>query len=607
MNSSSHDPGQSRTRQPMIDAGLLVGLLMAVVMVQFIDRSTPGVGAEKATVDLVFVIDQQPVMKSLIDAIKANCLEKAQSLASGGSDCRFAVVPFGGKQSRVPLVPLTGDLATFKQRLMAPSDANGVWAASSTEALRQALALDFRVEGSVIVFLISKNPVTDDPEFDTIATEIGEREIVTIVQADPAEKERCLPLYRNGGRFYSMDGTDLTGPNAAPAKLNSKADKQKRTANLLARLSPDKPGKSPEIGQVKGIFALRTALNRTEVIATLGGTTESELAVQDGLNWLARHQADDGHWSEGAKCEPGHACDQLKYNGQGAPVAETGLAILAFQAGGNYYFNNHKYSATVKKGLDWLVAQQKEDGCLFGPVRTWYEHGMATFALAEACAVALANAETPDPRYRSAAERAIKFMEVHQYQRGGWQYALDSDQLGDSSVTGWQMLAIKSAMEAEIDISPGTIEKLTRFFEFVGDPETGRTGYQTRGGGTDLTTAVGLIFQQFILKQPHSPLAEKAIENLKSRAAEIGPSGDYYALYNGTLASFLARGDAWKEWNGVVRDALVKQQAKSDCTRGSWLGSNWLGSYGRTLSTAWAVLSLEVYYRYAAEGDDENK
>jgi hypothetical protein len=107
---------------------------------------------------------------------------------------------------------------------------------------------------------------------------------------------------------------------------------------------------------------------------------------------------------------------------------------------------------------------------------------------------------------------------------------------------------------------------------------------------------VGLIVQEFILQKPKSLLAQNAAEFLKSNAHSLGQSGDFYTLYNATLGLFLARGDAWKEWNRAVRDAVVKRREQSGCARGSWSDS-----YGRTLGTSWAVLTLEVYYRYATE------
>jgi len=359
----------------------------------------------------------------------------------------------------------------------------------------------------------------------------------------------------------------------------------------------------------EGIFALRTMANREEFVADLGGSQESETAVQDGLAWLARHQADGGQWSDERKCED-RACTQLCYNG-GLPgrgegprsTAETGLAILAFQAGGHYYFNERKYSANVRRGLDWLVENQGEEGRFFGRCadndhHSWYQHGIATFALAEACAVARADDKSPDPRYRSAAERAIRFMASHQYRRGGWQYSLNSNAIGDTSVTGWQMLALKSAIEADIEVTPATKERLKAFFDEVSDPRTGMTGYQYRGGGTQLTTAVGLIYQKFFSKAADAELTRNAADHLKPQATELGRNGDFYTLYNANLAMFLAGGDAWKNWNEEVRDAIIKRQVTKGCERGSWLSS---ARYSRTLDTAWAVLALEVYYRYAKE------
>src|SRR5439155_24339560 len=112
------------------------------------------------------------------------------------------------------------------------------------------------------------------------------------------------------------------------------------------------------------------------------------------------------------------------------PFAHTGLALNAFQAGGNYAFNGAKHSDSVKRGLDWLVAHQNPDGALVSSASGgdgvlamlqttsnsyhqyyMYEHGIATFALAEACALAVAAEREPDPRYREAAQKAVRFIE----------------------------------------------------------------------------------------------------------------------------------------------------------------------------------------------------
>jgi hypothetical protein len=67
---------------------------------------------------------------------------------------------------------------------------------------------------------------------------------------------------------------------------------------------------------------------------------------------------------------------------------------------------------------------------------------------------------------------------------------------------------------------------------------------------------------------------------------------------------FRAGGEAWKRWNAVVRDTIVKLQRHEACPRGSWdPDGKWGHEGGRIYATALAVLTLEVYYRYANPGE----
>ena len=99
-------------------------------------------------------------------------------------------------------------------------------------------------------------------------------------------------------------------------------------------------------------------------ILALGGTPASQAAVAAGLDWLARHQAEDGHWGPDcmggpqSRCEKGPACT---VPGGDCRYAQTGLAILAFQAAGHFEFNERKYSKAVRQGLNWLVKHQTKD------------------------------------------------------------------------------------------------------------------------------------------------------------------------------------------------------------------------------------------------------
>lgn len=576
----------------LIDAGTAAILFLGVLVVVVVDR-------EANAVDIVFILDQRPEMRDVITGMKANCIEKAESLHSSGMDCRYCVIPIGQNRHRVPAVPLTSDLQNFKgllsgiPRTDAPQENV---AKTPTEAIKQALGLQFRKGAQVLFFLISKSPLQQPRDAEEVARQIAQRRISVIVQSEANEREKCKPLYE-GGRFVSMEGVDLTGADGKTGNRNNS-----RATNLLTQ--PGRRSTETTVASVKGLYGLRNHPERQKLIKDIGGTPESELAVQAGLDWLARHQSYEGYWSDEGKCEADKPCSYLKYN---ARIAETGLAILAFQAGGNYYFNTEEYSINVRRGLDWLASQQVDDGRLSPHGQTiWYQHGIGTFALAEACALAVAEGKPVEPRYFEAAKRAVEFMERNQCQSGGWQYNSNNPSghgTGDTSVTGWQLLALKSAQMGKIPVKPQTMERVIDFYKSCGNAQTGMTGYQSSHSGSNLTTAVGLIVQQFIVKTPDSLLAKNAIKHLQRSSAHLGAHGDYYTLYNATLGMFLAGGDDWKNWNRDVRDSILRRQEKSGCARGSWNNdSRSAGTepYYRTLNTAWAVLTLEVYYRYTA-------
>lgn len=373
----------------------------------------------------------------------------------------------------------------------------------------------------------------------------------------------------------------------------------------------------------QGLYARRTLGDRKAWIGQYGGSEASETAVADALEWLARHQADDGSWSDRcigtgseAKCEKDAPC-----SGPGGPyeMALSGLALLAFQAGGHYDFNGNRYSENVRRALDWMIARQRSDGGLLGSKQDrtrrrqfypqfMYEHGIATFALADACAVSHALGRPKDERYTEALRKALKFIEEMQHDDGGWRYTERREQPSDTSVTGWPMLALKSAREAGIRLDARQIEKVRAFFEARATGERGRTGYLNRGVHTEATTGVGMLARQFLLEEPDTPyvreaadfLAQYAEQTWPDRRADAGRS-DYYLWYNCTLAMFQAGGEAWKRWNDVVRDTIVNLQRHEGCERGSWdPDGRWGPQGGRIYSTALAALTLEVYYRYAS-------
>jgi len=382
---------------------------------------------------------------------------------------------------------------------------------------------------------------------------------------------------------------------------------------------PQEPKQAVIADTPKGLYEERTKPKTQELLGERGGTIQSQQAVEGGLNWLARHQGEDGHW--GADClgvGPNSRCDQnapCQGTGEAYEIAHSGLALLALQAAGHYYFNGQKYSDHVKKGLDYLVQEQAPDGSIVGSQNPspeqisagahfdkyyMYEHAMGTFALCEACAVAIAEGKKPDPRYQTAAAHAVYFIESVQHDDGGWRYTVNPRDQSDCSVSGWVMLALKTAREAEVRVSPETIQRMMEFFA-AHYAEGGRTYYQIGGFGTDAMTGVGMMAVEFFEHNLDSPIVQGGAAYLSRQADGAGQSiTNYYRWYNCTMAMFQVGGEPWARWNGAVRDRVTGLQVQGEgCDRGSWPPDDQYGAQGgRVYSTALAVLTLEVYYRF---------
>ena len=220
MDTSGQEQQRRRTVGWAWDVGLPAGLLAVLLVVLAIDRFISKRIADKAPIiDVVFVLDQGPAMAGAVDAMKANCLETAAGLQAGGLDCRFAVIPFGRGANRIPSISLTGERPVFQQRLQdAPPAGNAPPAESNVEAIQQALRMDFRGGASVFFFLITNTPCQRREELAAIARQMNQRKIRAIIQADAAEQAVYRPLFQSGGRFFTIEGEDVTGPVAAPAR-----------------------------------------------------------------------------------------------------------------------------------------------------------------------------------------------------------------------------------------------------------------------------------------------------------------------------------------------------------------------------------------------------
>jgi len=363
---------------------------------------------------------------------------------------------------------------------------------------------------------------------------------------------------------------------------------------------------------------------RSSLLRRNGGNQASEIAVKESLNWMARHQYPDGTWNfdhqrgacQGRCSDPGEATKAVR--------AATGLALLTYLGAGQTHNTKGRYREVVKRGTQALVRMMKvtkNGGSFHEPGGNMYSYGIAAMAICEAYAM------TGDPGLREPAQLAINFISYAQDpQGGGWRYA--PRQPGDTSVMGWQVMALKSGYMASLSVLPNTVEGARFFLDsaqksdgaeyyyavelndprgmrvklpgMVFDKKTGKLKPKRLGGGKG-TSAIGLLCRMYLGWEHDNEVLKRGVLRLAKQGPAVGDAYfDYYAsqvLFQYTSG----KGELWKKWNEKMRTMLVTSQSKEGHEKGSWSfdpDKHHNAPGGRLYCTALSAMTLEVYYRY---------
>lgn len=335
-------------------------------------------------------------------------------------------------------------------------------------------------------------------------------------------------------------------------------------------------------------YAQRSEELRPAVLEQMGGNEDTERAVRAALDWLARHQSRDGRWDGGSfDDECGQCGGTTTFD---VDVALTGLSVLCFLASDHTHTKDGPYRQHVSQGLDWLLRQQAADGDLRRG-ETMYSHGIATIALSEALGM------TGDGRLREPVRRAIGFIERARSSAGGWRY--DPGQFGDTSVLGWQIMALKSAERAGLSIRPQSYAGADAWLKLVSTSRrSGLVSYQPGRAPTVTMTAEGLFVRQLLGQRREQAESIAAVRLVLENPPKWQTPNTYYWYY-ATLAMFHHQGDDWTKWNELMQAQLIPNQRDNGALAGSWdpVGE-WADIGGRVYQTALCTLTLEVYYRY---------
>jgi hypothetical protein len=359
-------------------------------------------------------------------------------------------------------------------------------------------------------------------------------------------------------------------------------------------------------------FRRRDLGRRARTVREFGGTEGTERAVEMGLDFFVRCQFPDGRWSLDKLPKSGKGYEDAALGKMQSDTAATGMALLAF-LGAGYTHQADKHRDTVRRGLDWLVTNQKPDGDLFtgGTNCTWfYSHGIATIALCEAYGM------TRDPDLREPAQKAVRFIVESQHPtRGGWRYKPRVE--SDTSVSGWQLMALKSAQMAELEVPGRTLQRVSDWLDHAQKKDGGRYVYnphaeqiaEQRGGRVPnlAMTAEGALMRMYLGWNRDNPAMVDVAEYLHANLPDVGtrrrPVRDVYYWYYATQVMFHMQGEYWDAWNDRLQPLLENSQQQEGPLAGSWhplrpIPDRWGQAGGRVYVTAMNLLMLEVYYRH---------
>ena len=377
----------------------------------------------------------------------------------------------------------------------------------------------------------------------------------------------------------------------------------------------------PLLGSPPDRFPADDLLSRKKKLKRKGGSEETEKAVRAGLEWLERHQDEDGKWNSdgfGERCiDKEKKCGGPGFKYWDAGV--TGLALLAFLGTGHTHMQGD-FQYPVAMGIEWLKKNQKEEGDLDGafgyvevaegkPKPEWvYNHAICTLAICEAYAA------SGDATLEEPAQRAVDLCVRARNPELAWRYGIRSDD-NDTSVTGWMVQALRAAKVAGLEVPEDAFLGAREWLDRATSPG-GATGYRSPDGSSSFLlmqqekydrvpcmTAVAMLTRIFTGQKKSAKVIRKGKSLLLKRTPAWPDDSirlvNMYYWYYGTYGMFQMGGTGWGKWNKALKEALLPAQRKEVEVAGSWdpVGE-WGIAGGRVYSTAISVLTLEVYYRY---------
>ncbi len=285
-------------------------------------------------------------------------------------------------------------------------------------------------------------------------------------------------------------------------------------------------------------------------------------------------------------------------------TAMTALSGLAVAAMGNLPADPTPEGETVRKALDFLLAPERQDKEGYFGARDgsrMYGHGITTLFLAEMLGMSAEPAR--DDAVRKACQRAVDLIlraqrvEKRSGNQGGWRYSPQATD-SDLSVTIWQLMALRAAKNAGIQVPKAAIDAAVGYIKrsFKADNRNSNKpvgfSYEVSQAPVWSTAAEGLLALQ-VCGEYEAPEVTATADWLLRNPPKTSTNWFYYGTYYYAQSMYQRGGEHAEESSKRVLEVLLPLQEAD----GSWKSISGNES-SRVYRTAMALLSLSVKYHY---------
>ena len=323
---------------------------------------------------------------------------------------------------------------------------------------------------------------------------------------------------------------------------------------------------------------------------------EVDKAVDLAIAYLKSQQKEDGHINDVGSND----------------TAMTALALMALASVGNQPADHMPAGEVMQKALKFVLADERQESNGYFGQRDgsrMYGHGITTLMLSEMLGMGIDDEQ--DQRIRSRVQKAVDLIlraqQVKKSPReaGGWRYNPDSHD-SDLSVSVWQLMSLRSAKNAGIDVPASAIQEAVDYLKRSNTrdgnnrarvEDISKSGFSYQPGSRDATytmTSAGLLAMQ-VCGQYEATEVKEAAQWLADRKLDFKERFFFYGTYYYAQGMYQRGGQLASKARTNVESLLLARQRPD----GSWQSEDGQErGAGGVYSTSLAILSLSVKYHF---------